>query len=110
MTELQLFDPGPASYGLTDRQQRAYDGIKAAGVDGLTSDEIGALLHQPKHGLTDRCEFCGSAGAEVARALRNRGLIRQRRHSTPGGGFYMVWTDTDATEARPGPGELPRGF
>lgn len=100
MTEQQLrIVDLPADLAtLTERQRRAFDGVDAAGWDGLTTDEIGALLHHPKHSLNDRCAFCGSAGAEMTRALRAKGLVRQRRRRAPGGDIYVVWTTTDATE------------
>jgi hypothetical protein len=92
VSEQRLFDPGPANGNLTDRQQRALDLITAAGYAGLMTDELGAALHYPKHGLNDRCEFCGATGHEVGAALRARGLVQQRRRRAPGGDVYTVWT------------------
>jgi hypothetical protein len=92
VSEQRLFDPGPANGNLTDRQQRALDLITTSGYAGLMTDELGAALHYPKHGLNDRCEFCGATGHEVGAALRARGLVQQRRRRAPGGDVYTVWT------------------
>lgn len=92
MSEQRLFDPGPQTHGLTPRQQRAYTAIQAAGYDGLHTDELGALIHYPKHALNDRCSFCGTTGRELGRALRARGLVQQRRRRAPSGDTYTVWT------------------
>lgn len=88
--QLALVDV-PAVPKLTDRQQRALDLIKAAGYDGLTSDELGARIHD-RHSDDQRCAFCGSTGLELGRALRNKGYAQQRRRKAPGGDLYMVWT------------------
>jgi hypothetical protein len=71
----------------TERQQRAYDAIAAAGWDGLHTDEVGQAAHQ--HEL---CEWCGSAGMELGKALRAKGLVQQRRRKGPAGDIWMVWT------------------
>lgn len=87
----RLFDI-PDEPKLTVRQKRAHDLIRAAGWDGLRSDELGAGLHHPGHGLHDRCPFCQSAGNEVGTALRRKGLVQQRRRRDINGVGYMVWT------------------
>ena len=87
--QLTLVDV-PAVPKLTERQQRALDLLEQAGYDGLTSDDLGAKMHQ--HGDDDRCQFCGSTGNELGRALRSKGLVQQRRRRAPGGDHYMVWT------------------
>jgi hypothetical protein len=87
--QLQLVDV-PAVPKLTDRQQAALRLITAAGWDGLTSDELGAHFH--RHDPDDRCQWCGATGLELGRALRAKGLARQRRRQAPGGDHYMVWT------------------
>lgn len=99
-TQLQLVAI-PATPVLTARQQTAYDAIQQAGSDGLATDELGALLH--RHGRDDRCEWCPRTGLEVGRALRAKGLVRQRRRRAPGGDSYMVWTVAGKV-ARPDPG------
>jgi hypothetical protein len=88
----RLFDPGPADGNLTERQQRALELIRAAGYDGLRSDELGAAIHQPKHGLNDRCDFCLSTGQELGDALRRKQLAQQRRRRTDNDVTYTVWT------------------
>lgn len=103
---LQLFPLPPT---LTPRQQRALDAIQAAGWDGLASDDLGAFLHQ--HPDDGRCEFCGTAGSEVGKALRAKQLVKQRRVTAPGRDTYMVWVVVDAKpEAKSSPYSLPEGF
>lgn len=111
MTSDRLFDVPELPPKLTDRQQRALDAIRAAGYDGLHTDELGAVAHEPKHAKEDRCEFCGQAGQEIGRALRAKGLVQQRRQKTPWGTPDVVWTVagklTRAAERDYG---LPEGF
>jgi len=91
----RLFEaPPPAK--LTARQQRALNLIEAAGWDGLRTDELGAALHHPKHGLNERCAFCVSAATEVGAALRRKGVVRQRRRRDANGLVFTVWTTVDA--------------
>jgi hypothetical protein len=87
----RLFDL-PDEPKLTERQQRALDLIESAGWDGLRTDELGAALHHPKHGLNERCSFCVSAGNEVGAALRRKSLVQQHRRRDPQGLLYTVWT------------------
>jgi hypothetical protein len=61
-----LFDPGPANGNLTDNQTRALAAIEATGWDGLTTDELGQVIHADKHDPREICAFCGSAGRAVA--------------------------------------------
>jgi hypothetical protein len=86
---LQLFDV-PAVPRLTERQARANEAIKQAGYDGLHTDEVGAVVHGHADGAT--CQWCGSAGAELGRALRAKGLVQQRRRKAPNGDSVTVWT------------------
>lgn len=88
-----LFD-APAEPPLTGRQRHAYDAIVAAGHEGLDSGELGAIDHQRagKHTAGDRCQWCGSAGLDLGRALRTKGLVRQRRRRNVGGDPRSVWT------------------
>lgn len=102
----RLFDL-PEQPSLTERQQRALDLIREAGWDGLKTDELGAALHHPKHGLNDRCEFCVSAGNEVGAALRRKRLVQQRRRQDANGLVYSVWTTVDARPPRRDEGEIP---
>lgn len=66
----QLFDPGPAIEGLTDRQRKAFEAIQAAG--SATPHEIGLLL-----GASSM--FATSTGRGVCLALKKRGLVVERR-------------------------------
>jgi hypothetical protein len=90
MSALQLFDPGPAIGALTERQNRAYEAIKETGWGGLHTEEVGQAVHQ--HPGDSMCEWCPSAGMELGRALRAKGLVRQRRRSAPNGDTVTVWT------------------
>jgi hypothetical protein len=106
----RLFDI-PTIPQLTDRQQRALDAITAAGFDGLTSDEVGAILHEHSHGANERCMYCASTGNEVGRALRAKGLVQQRRRKTPAGYTYMVWTIAGKLRRQPERDyDLPAGY
>lgn len=90
----------PAPPKLSDRQQAALDALKAAGYDGLHTDELGAIVHSfsLKHGAAMRCEWCGAAGQEVGKALRAKGLAQQRRRRLPGGDLVVVWTTAGKLE------------
>lgn len=101
----RLFDL-PAQPRLTPKQQRALDLITAAGWDGLKTDELGAALHHPKHGLNDRCSWCSSAGNEAGSALRRKGLVKQRRRRDANGLVFTVWVTADA-RPRSNDGEIP---
>lgn len=65
---------------LTDRQHRALGAITAAGWHGINNETLGRLL-----GAND--QWAAASGLEVGRALRKKGLAKQRRreHGT-------VWT------------------
>jgi hypothetical protein len=65
-----LFDPGPATAGLTDRQKTVLDAI---GRDGITAHEAGlAAGANPAWARTN--------GLEILRALKARGLVVERRN------------------------------
>src|SRR3954465_5175904 len=91
MTTDQLFDPGPANGNLTPLQTRALAAITATGWDGLTTDELGQVIHAAKHDPREPCLFCGSAGRAMAISLRQKQLVQQRRRRAYAGDFYMVW-------------------
>jgi hypothetical protein len=108
---LHLFDV-PTVPRLTARQQFALNAITGAGFDGLQTEELGALLHYPKHGLHETCEWCGSVGMQMGRALRAKGLVQQRRRQAPGRDIYMVWVAAGTPARRPVDREydLPEGY
>jgi hypothetical protein len=112
MSEQRLFDPGPANGNLTPLQARALAAIEATGWDGLTTDELGQVLHADKHDPRELCSFCGSAGRAVAMSLRQKQLVQQRRRQAPGRDFYMVWVAAGVPAKRPVDREygLPEGF
>jgi hypothetical protein len=76
--QLNLVDQQPK---LTDRQERALEIIRAAGRDGIPSDEFGQQIHawQGKHDLETLCEWCPTSGRELGKALRKKGLVKSRR-------------------------------
>lgn len=78
-----LFTPPPATGQLTDRQKFVYEQLEAitARGDGLTADEVGALLHERsgKHDAGVRCSWCNQDGIGVLKALRKKGLARRPR-------------------------------
>jgi hypothetical protein len=86
VNEPTLFPLPPADGNLTERQSFALDKLRAQLPDGLTADELGALLceRRGKHDAGIRCTWCASAGREVLSALRDRGLVRRRR-----GGLWL---------------------
>jgi hypothetical protein len=104
----RLFDM-PATR-LTDRQRKAHDAIRATGWHGISSSRLGAILHP--HGDDQRCEYCNTAGTEVAKALRSKGLVVLRRRHKPDRGFHMVWVDAEAKKPRaPEPDDpFPPGY
>jgi len=109
---LQLFDLPPVTQ-LTDRQQTALTAIRAAGWDGLHTDEVGACVHawQGRHPADERCEWCGSVGRELGTSLRDKELVKQRRVKAPGGDHFMVWVAVGAKPVRVvAPFEWPVGF
>jgi hypothetical protein len=103
MTEqLALIETPPPP--LTPRQQHVADALHQAGHDGLTAAQAGAYVHaqQGRHAEDRPCDWCTTAGNEILKALRKRGLARQR-------GRPRIWV---AVDAKPDAafGELPKGF
>jgi ribosomal protein S27AE len=87
-----LFDALPAEdrIGITKLTERQEFALRAVldHPDGLSGEDVGRLVHEhfQKHrpGFTT-CDFCQSAGLELLRALKDRGLVAQRR-----GGIYQA--------------------
>jgi hypothetical protein len=78
---------------LTDRQQFALRIVKDAGPDGVTSDEVGAAwcAQNGKHTVDTRCQWDGSNGRQVLKALEKRGLVKYRRRTaTREGGWVAI--------------------
>lgn len=65
---------------LTDRQRFALERMLRH-REGLTTDELGALLHERKgvHADWQRCQWCSKDGLGVLRALRKKELVVRRR-------------------------------
>jgi len=96
-----LFDLRPQPRPLTDRQHWIYGLIIAAGNEGLTGDELGALMHEQhgKHPAGERCAFCAQDGLRALReaAIAERCMKRGR----------YSWVALDApTEPRPPSSQL----
>lgn len=113
---MQLFDV-PEEPKLTERQKHALEKITDAGFDGLHTEELGAIVHAftGKHPSETLCEWCGSAGLEVGKALRGKQLVQQRKRKSAGGDAVMVWTvagKLDPPRAAPDPDTdiWPEGF
>jgi len=100
---LHLFPLAPT---LTPRQQAAHKAIQQAGYDGLHTDEVGAVAHAwaGKHPADELCPWCGSAGMELGRALRAKGLVQQRRRRDARGQVDVVWTVAGRLPSRSYPG------
>lgn len=64
---------------LTERQQFALDTLR--GLEAGQAVEIGQALHarRGKHTPDQVCSWCSQEGLSVLRALKKRGLVRQRR-------------------------------
>lgn len=88
--QIALIDLPLEEKPLTDRQQLAFDYIRAH--DGLTADEVGAFLHAHKekrpHGVDQRCDFCARDGRGVLTSKAVAPLVTYRR--APGGNLYVA--------------------
>lgn len=81
-TTLRLPLDVPSTPKLTAKQQHALEILIAAGPEGVTPRFLGAQIHatwKAKHTATDRCDFCGTEGTGLLKALRRKGVARQRR-------------------------------
>lgn len=78
--QTSLFEEEPAGPKLTDRQRFALEQLRRH-RDGLTQDELGALLHVRKgrHDDWQRCNWCSQDGLGVLKALRKKELVARRR-------------------------------
>lgn len=98
MTE-PLFDLPPEPRPLTDRQRWIYGLIVAAGEEGITSDELGAHMHERwgKHSAGERCEFCSRDGSHALReAAISERLVKKGRSA-----FVALETRSSAPAAAP---------
>ena len=78
---------------LTAKQALVLAKLRAAGSDGLHTDEAGAWAHSVmesrwRHSEQDRCQWCGKRGKEILGRLRDLGLARYR-------GRMRVWQAAD---------------
>jgi hypothetical protein len=92
---LEVETPAP---NLTARQAFALHELENAGTDGLTTDELGALLCQRngKHDAGTRCRFDGKNGRALLLRLRELELARYRAKA-------KVWTVTSPIDTSPRP-------
>ena len=95
-SQLALIPPAPPK--LTDRQQALLDAVVAAGTEGLTTGEGGAVLHALKeesrwaHTRDERCRYCAKDGATYLRRLRTLGHVRYR-------GALKIWVALETRDA-----------
>jgi hypothetical protein len=75
-----LFDIPQEARALTGRQSWIYQIIVNAGADGLTADELGALLHGRKHDFGERCEFCPRDGLRALHEAAISARVVKRGH------------------------------
>lgn len=101
--QLQLVDT-PVEPKLTPRQARALEHVHAAGAAGIHPDELGALLHAEyrKHGVDERCHFCGATGISILKALRKKGLAKYRRGTVDRPGYWYPVGAAKRDEMPPG--------
>lgn len=83
MSEPTLFTPPPADGKLTARQAHALDLLEHHPA-GLRATDVGVDLHQAFNnpcscGPAGACKWAMAAGLDVLRALKRRGLVRQRK-------------------------------
>lgn len=93
--QLKLLQDAPA---LTERQQAAYDLIKAR--HGVTAGQIGANWHaiRGKHSADGRCDYCETDGRDVCQSRALKPLVTYRR--TPDGNLYILRGSKPAAPAR----------
>lgn len=102
----------------TERQDFILDAVKSAGIDGLLSDEAGALLceRRGRHSRDDRCEWDGQNGKGVLEELKAKDLVYYRRakRDNPGAWFAVgVAIPVAARPTKPGTvpyNEFPEGY
>lgn len=77
----QLFQTQAEPPKLTARQQFVHDLIEAAEPNGMTADEIGAVLHElrDRHPRDQRCDYCtlDANGVLRSKALKPRIVFRR---------------------------------
>lgn len=83
MSARPLFNPGPATGALTDRQQHALDHL-TENPAGVRSTDLGAYLHQALGNRCSctpdvRCKYAMSEGERVGKQLRARELAIKRK-------------------------------
>lgn len=110
----------PHGVKLTRRQDVAYAYVRDHGP--VTSDELGALLHELRmlaghrgHDSDSRCEYCREEGADMGGVLLAKGLVERRR----GAEGLLTWrvadrtadsADRTASAQLPDDAPLPEGF
>lgn len=76
-------------------------------TETLSWDEAGAIAHHQagKHGVDERCMFCGQDGCRLLESLIRRKLVEANRH-----GHVRLPTTPTPPEARPDRDQWPEGF
>lgn len=89
---------GEEPHELTDRQQAAWDLVRATD-GGATADEVGAAWHaiKGKHAADVRCRFCAEEGASVLRSKALHDKVIRRRN-----GVWQPRNPEDAETAASG--------
>jgi len=74
-----LFDEPPRPK-LTEKQAFGLEHVRQF-EEGVTADELGALLHERRrvHAAGERCDWCASEGRSILEPLRRKGLLIRRR-------------------------------
>lgn len=95
---------------LTGRQRFALEVIDRLGP--VASDELGAHLHErrARHGVDERCRWCGQEGNAAGRELRTKGFVKLRRSE----GWVLAGVAAKAKQASseydPATAAWPEGF
>lgn len=115
MSQLELLGgtvPVEPDVKLTERQRHALEIIGR--YQPIPSDELGAHLHQERagrglkgHPAEQRCEWCGTEGAQMGAALRKRGLVTRKRDA---GWVLPSYRASESDSTRTGPNVASDGL
>lgn len=105
MSARPLFDPGPATGNLREREQIALDHLTYMHPKGVRSIDLGRAIHLargcPYCSETRLCKYAMSTGEEVGKQLRARDLAIKRRTG------YWQLTRPPVTGHNPATAEIP---
>lgn len=108
-TQLDLAgDELPVGVTLTGRQRQALEFVRDR--QPVSAEEVGAYLHELKRCRWCRppipCKYAFDAGKDVLKALRVKGLVKQRR----GAGWVLRDAPRNLAPTRATQGDLPEDF